>query len=166
MSSTKVIRYQTRPDSADENQRLIEAVFAELAQAQPDGIQYAALRLDDGVTFLHVVQLAGEDNPLGSVAAFAQFQADLGARIACGRARRHVRVEDAEAQRVAARDRLRPGWLRAGGVHGRAVGRAHLLQAPLREVGGLQAALEDDRGLGTSGHCEGERARRERAPQQ
>lgn len=84
MSTTKVIRYQTRPDSADENQRLIEAVFAELAQAKPDGIQYAALRLDDGVSFVHVVQLAGEDNPLGSVAAFAQFQADLGARIAEG----------------------------------------------------------------------------------
>jgi hypothetical protein len=84
MSNTKVIRYRTTPESAAENQRLIEAVFAELATVAPDGIRYAAFRLDDGVSFVHVVQLEGEDNPLGSIGAFQEFQADLGARVAEG----------------------------------------------------------------------------------
>src|SRR4051794_9615849 len=84
MSNTKIIRYQTKPDRADDNARLIEAVFAELAESTPDGVRYAAFRLDDGVSFIHVVQLEGEDNPLSSVAAFQAFQADLGSRIAEG----------------------------------------------------------------------------------
>ena len=30
-----VVRYKTRPDASDENQKLIEAVFAELNETQP-----------------------------------------------------------------------------------------------------------------------------------
>jgi hypothetical protein len=84
MSSTKVIRYQTKPERADDNAQLIEAVFAELADSTPEGVRYAAFRLDDGVSFIHVVQVEGQDNPLLSVAAFQAFQADLGSRIAEG----------------------------------------------------------------------------------
>jgi len=42
--STRVIRYRTQPDRADENQKLVEAVFAELAEHQPAGVRYACLR--------------------------------------------------------------------------------------------------------------------------
>ena len=35
MSITKVVRYRTKPEHADENARLIEAVFTELADQQP-----------------------------------------------------------------------------------------------------------------------------------
>ena len=52
MRKSFVVRYEMRPDTADENQRLIENVFAELAETHPDGISYAAFRLDDGVTFV------------------------------------------------------------------------------------------------------------------
>ena len=37
MTTTKVIRYRTKPEQADENERLIRAVFAELAQRVPTG---------------------------------------------------------------------------------------------------------------------------------
>jgi hypothetical protein len=50
-----VVRYRTRPDTADENQRLIEAVFAELAERRSEGFTYKVFRLEDGVSFVHVV---------------------------------------------------------------------------------------------------------------
>jgi hypothetical protein len=37
MAVIRVIRYKTHPESADENERLIRDVFAELAQQQPAG---------------------------------------------------------------------------------------------------------------------------------
>jgi len=76
--STAVIRYQTKPESAEENQRLIENVFAELATAAPTGLRYSSFRLADGVTFVHVVD--GEGLP--ELATFEEFQRELGYRLA------------------------------------------------------------------------------------
>jgi hypothetical protein len=84
MTTTKVIRYRTKPDRADENERLIRAVFAELAKQNPDGLRYAAFRLDDGVSFLHVAVLDGEENPLTALAAFGEFQSSIQDRCADG----------------------------------------------------------------------------------
>ena len=84
MSVTKVIRYKTKPECVEENERLVRAVYAELATTQPEGLHYATLRLDDGVTFLHVAVLDVEVNPLTSSAAFAAFQADIKDRLAEG----------------------------------------------------------------------------------
>ncbi len=85
MSVTKVIRYTTKPESADENARLIRAVFAELASQRPAGLRYTALRLDDGVSFVHVAELDDETrNPLAASEAFATFQAGVAGRCAQG----------------------------------------------------------------------------------
>ena len=84
MTTTKVIRYRTKPEQADENERLIRAVFAELAQECPDGLRYATFRLDGGVNFVHVAVLDGEENPLTSSPAFAAFQAGIAERCAEG----------------------------------------------------------------------------------
>jgi hypothetical protein len=81
VTETRVIRYRTRPECADDNARLIEAVFAELAEGDVRGIRYTALRLDDGVTFLHLAVLDGDENPLESSPAFAAFQSGIGARL-------------------------------------------------------------------------------------
>jgi hypothetical protein len=51
MSVTKVVRYTTKPEHAEENVRLIRKVFAALAELEPGGI-HAAFRLDDGVSFV------------------------------------------------------------------------------------------------------------------
>jgi hypothetical protein len=80
MGVHKVVRYVTSAESADENARLVAAVYAELATTSPAGLSYATYRLDDGVTFVHVAELSGEENPLQSSAAFAAFQAGLGGR--------------------------------------------------------------------------------------
>jgi hypothetical protein len=79
MSKAAVIRYQTKPEAADENQRLIEKVFAELASAAPSGLRYTTVRLADGVTFMHVV--LGDGDLLPGLSAFAEFQRDFGERV-------------------------------------------------------------------------------------
>jgi hypothetical protein len=70
-----VVRYQTKPERADENQRLIEGVFTELEQREPDGFTYKVFRLEDGVSFIHVVVEHDVDDPdsLQDVPAFQAF---------------------------------------------------------------------------------------------
>ena len=81
MTVAKVIQYRTRPECADENERLIRAVFAELAENKPEGLRYASFRREDGVSFLHVAVLDdGEVNPLLQLAAFGAFVSDIGSR--------------------------------------------------------------------------------------
>jgi hypothetical protein len=78
-----VVRYQTRPEAADENQRLIEAVFADLDALQPEGFTYKVFRLDDGVSFVHVV-IEHDDieraDSLQDVPAFQAFVAGIAQR--------------------------------------------------------------------------------------
>jgi hypothetical protein len=84
MSVTKIVRYTTRPECADENERLIRQVFAELNAKDPGQIAYAAFRLADGVSFMHVAVLDGDRNPLHDSAAFAEFQANIAERCVTG----------------------------------------------------------------------------------
>lgn len=79
-----VIRYEMRPESVEENQKLIENTFAELAQNCPEGLSYAAFRLGDGVTFVHVGVLPDDSNPLLESPAFQEFQRAFGERAASG----------------------------------------------------------------------------------
>lgn len=77
-----VVRYQAKSERADENQTLIEAVFADLEEREPDGFTYKVFRLEDGVSFIHVViehDVADPDS-LQSVPAFQAFVADIGDR--------------------------------------------------------------------------------------
>ena len=75
MGST-MVRYKVRPDRADENVALVEAVYAQLADEQPEGIHYATFRLPDGVSFMHVV--IDSDQPGGILGELAAFKAFVG----------------------------------------------------------------------------------------
>ena len=77
-----VVRYRTKPDRGDENQALIEQVFAELDANRPEGLRYASFRLADGVSFVHVaaVDTADGQNPLTSTPAFQAFTAGIAER--------------------------------------------------------------------------------------
>jgi hypothetical protein len=77
-----VVRYQAKPDRADENQQLIEAVFADLEARQPEGFTYKVFRLEDGVSFVHVVIEHDIANPesLQAVPAFQAFVAHIADR--------------------------------------------------------------------------------------
>ena len=77
-----VVRYQARAERADENQQLVEAVFADLDERQPEGFTYKVFRLEDGVSFLHVAIEQDVENPdsLQEVPAFQAFLADIADR--------------------------------------------------------------------------------------
>jgi hypothetical protein len=77
----RIIRYRTKSDQADANAKLVEAVYDELHRTNPDGVSYATFRLNDQVTFLHVVEVRQEPNPLFAVKAFGEFQADIAGRV-------------------------------------------------------------------------------------
>jgi hypothetical protein len=79
MTVTKVIRYRTKPEQADENERLIRDVFAELSKERPEGLRYVTFRLADGVSFVHVATIEDE-NPLMSSEAFGAFQSGINDR--------------------------------------------------------------------------------------
>jgi hypothetical protein len=78
-----VVRYQAKADRADENQGLIEKVFADLEARQPDGFTYKVFRLEDGVSFVHVaIEHDDVPNPdsLQDVPAFQEFVAGIADR--------------------------------------------------------------------------------------
>src|SRR2546426_8394633 len=77
MEKRLVTRYAVQSaEAADENQRRVEGVFAELSVFKPDNVSYIVLRLADD-SFVHVsFHNHGDDevNPIASTSAFAHFQ--------------------------------------------------------------------------------------------
>jgi hypothetical protein len=74
-----MVRYKVKPDRVEENVELIRAVYDELRGTRPRGLRYATLRLDDGVSFVHlaVIESEDKDNPLSNLPAFQRFQANI-----------------------------------------------------------------------------------------
>ena len=79
MTRAVVVRYRTRPDAADDNERLIKAVFEELAVVQPGGIRYFAFRADE-TTFVHTAVFDSDTNPLEDLPAFQAFTSGIADR--------------------------------------------------------------------------------------
>ena len=76
-----MVRYKVKPDRAAQNEELIRSVYEELHRTQPAGLRYAAFRLDDGVSFVHIAETEEGQNPLAEVEAFQQFQKDIADRL-------------------------------------------------------------------------------------
>jgi hypothetical protein len=81
MTKSVVVRYRTTPEAADENARLVQAVYAALAQVAPVEFRYRTYRLGDGTTFVHVAEQDAEVNPLSELPEFAEFQRELSSRV-------------------------------------------------------------------------------------
>jgi hypothetical protein len=77
---TVMVRYKVKPDRVEENKELVRAVYAELDSIQPDGLRYATLLLDDGVSFAHLAETADGANPLPELPAFRRFQENIAER--------------------------------------------------------------------------------------
>ena len=77
-----VVRYKVKADRIEEHEDLVRKVFAELATVRPAGLAYQALKLDDGVSFLHVATISSTEgeNPLTALASFKAFVANIGDR--------------------------------------------------------------------------------------
>jgi len=74
-----MVRYKVKSDRAAENENLIAKVFEQLNRDQPAGLRYASFKLNDGVSFVHIVSLEAADgsNPLGELASFKAFTAQI-----------------------------------------------------------------------------------------
>lgn len=72
-----MVRYRVGPDCADENVRLVQAVFAELERVRPEGLRYATFRA--GLEFVHLAIIDTQDgtNPLLTLAPFREFTAQI-----------------------------------------------------------------------------------------
>ena len=77
-----MVRYKVKSERAKENEAFIAKVFEQLNRENPSGLRYASFKLNDGVSFVHIVSLEAADgrNPLGELAAFKAFTAQIGDR--------------------------------------------------------------------------------------
>ena len=75
-----IVRYTVKPDRVEENESLVRAVYEELHSTAPEGLSYATLKLDDGISFVHVAATEEGQNPLADVAAFKRFQQGIAER--------------------------------------------------------------------------------------
>lgn len=73
-----IVRYKLKPERVEENEQLVREVFRQLQQQQPEGFSYATYKLEDGLTFIHIVSYEGEGkNPLQGLPAFKNFQQEI-----------------------------------------------------------------------------------------
>lgn len=74
-----IVTYKVKPDRVDENEQLVRAVYAELAEVDDPDVHYATFRKDDGQTFVHIAFFTSAENQavLSNLPAFTRFQADL-----------------------------------------------------------------------------------------
>jgi hypothetical protein len=84
MITSVVVSYQVRPEAVAEHIRLIEGVFTQLRAEQPGNVEYKVVRLDDGISFLHISSADTPDgsNPLPELSAFREFGRDIASRAA------------------------------------------------------------------------------------
>jgi hypothetical protein len=77
--TSHMVSYKVKPEQTARNEELIHAVFAELDQVQPVGIRYAVSRLDDGVSFIHLILIDGDEgkNPLPQLESLRAFHAGV-----------------------------------------------------------------------------------------
>src|SRR3954447_672630 len=74
-----MVRYKVKPDRAEENEKLVRAVYEELHSTEPAEMRYATFQLDDGVSFVHVHtnERSDGENALTSLDSFSAFQAGI-----------------------------------------------------------------------------------------
>jgi hypothetical protein len=73
----RLVRYKVKPERAAENEAYIERVFEQLKRQQPPGLRYASFKLEDGVSFVHIVEMTDGRHPLSELTAFQEFVAGV-----------------------------------------------------------------------------------------
>ena len=73
-----VVRYKAKPETIEENERLIVRVFQELQAKSPGDIRYLAVKLSDG-TFIHFSTTEAKDgaSSIPRLEAFRLFQSGI-----------------------------------------------------------------------------------------
>jgi hypothetical protein len=95
-----MIRYRVKVDRAEENERFIARVFEELRRDGPAGLRYASFKLDDGVTFVHLVS-ADDDTGRAALRELPAFKAfTAGIRERCDEPPASTELHEVGAYRV------------------------------------------------------------------
>jgi quinol monooxygenase YgiN len=76
------INYITYPEKAEENRKLIKAVFQQLYQKKISGVKYAAFQMGENV-FIHLAEFKTEDahDAFRALPAFQAFQKNIRSRL-------------------------------------------------------------------------------------
>jgi hypothetical protein len=73
-----MVTYKVRPGEAVLNEQLIADVFTEARALElPAGFRYQAFLLEDGVSFVHVVEHEDGANPIPGLPAFERYTAGV-----------------------------------------------------------------------------------------
>ena len=82
MKKKIAVRYKVKKGRVAENEKLIVTLFKALEAASPPGMRYASFKLEDGVSFMHLVSFETEndDNPLGRLPEFKKFTENIAER--------------------------------------------------------------------------------------
>lgn len=75
--SLLMVRSKVKAERVAETEAAVEKVFSAIEQAQPEGVRYTSCVLGDGVTFVALLELEGDSNPLLALPAFKEFQESL-----------------------------------------------------------------------------------------
>ncbi|MEN3359182.1 MAG: hypothetical protein V7637_3164 [Mycobacteriales bacterium] len=76
--SVLMVRSKVKPQYADAIEAAVTKLFAAIVEAQPAGIRYASGKLQDGETYVALLEVAeGLQNPIAGLQAFQDFQAGL-----------------------------------------------------------------------------------------
>lgn len=75
-----LVRYRVGREHVDEHLELLAAAFAEMEMLRPPSLRYHAHQLDDGVTFVDLVEGDDLPAPLPDLEAFQRYRAGLEGR--------------------------------------------------------------------------------------
>ena len=74
-----LIRYKVKADKVAENESLVKEVYKQLHENKIDGFHYTTLKLEDGVSFIHIAFVDKEEAnaAFNQLPAFKSFQANI-----------------------------------------------------------------------------------------
>ena len=75
--TARMVTYRVKDGRAEENSAYVREVMADLDERSTEGVSYAVYLLEDGVTFLHVVEEDREGGKVQVSEAFQRFTATL-----------------------------------------------------------------------------------------
>ena len=75
-----MISYTVRSEEVAAHLELVRAVYDDLVQTAPAGLDYSTYQLEDGVSFVEVLSSEAGPGPLADSEAFQRFRSTLDAR--------------------------------------------------------------------------------------
>ena len=74
-----LVRYKVKADRVAENENLVKEVYKQLYENSIDGFHYTTIKLEDGVSFIHIAFVDSDEanTAFNQLAAFKNFQANI-----------------------------------------------------------------------------------------